>query len=139
MSTYLTLIAVGNLGRDPEMKFTPSGSAVCNFSIAVNRQYNAPDGTQVKETTWLRCNVWGKAGEACNKILKKGQKVLIEGRLNPNPKTGGPRIWEGKDGPAASYEVTAMTVRFLERAGEAVHGDEEEGGYGGETEGDIPF
>jgi single-strand DNA-binding protein len=121
---YHTIIVVGNLGRDPEMRYTPTGTAVTNFSVATNRQYTAADGTQVKETIWFRVSAWGKQAETCNKYLKKGSKVLVEGRLTPDPKTGGPRIWQGKDGPAASFEISANTVRFLSsNTDENGHGD----------------
>ncbi len=108
------IIIVGNLGRDPEMRYTPSGQAVTNMSVATNRQYTASNGEQVKETIWFRVSVWGKQAEACNQYLKRGSKVLVTGRLNPDPATGGPRIWTRQDGTAgASFEVTAQTVRFL--------------------------
>jgi len=137
---YHTLIIVGNLGRDPEMRYTPSGQAVTNLSVATNRQYTGSDGNPVKETIWFRVSTWGKTAENCNQYLKKGSKVLIEGRLNPDPATGGPRMWTRQDGTsAASYEVTANTVRFLSTRGE------EEGAYaagepsGVANEDDIPF
>ncbi len=108
------IIIVGNLGRDPEMRYTPTGQAVTNLSVATNRQYTASNGEQVKETIWFRVSVWGKQAEACNQYLRRGSKVLITGRLNPDPATGGPRIWTRQDGTAgASFEVTAQTVRFL--------------------------
>lgn len=116
---YHTIIVVGNLGRDPEMRYTQGGSAVTNFSVATNRQYTASDGTQVKETIWFRISTWGKQAEICNQYLKKGSKVLIEGRLVPDAATGGPRIWNRQDGTsAASFEVNASTVRFLSARGE---------------------
>lgn len=111
---YHTLIIVGNVGRDPEMRYTPSGQAVTSFSVATNRQYNDSSGEQVKETIWFRVSTWGKQAEACNLYIKKGSKVLVEGRLNPDKETGGPRVFEKNDGTqGASYEVTASTVRFL--------------------------
>ena len=110
---YHTIILVGNLGRDPEMRYTPSGQAVTNFSVATNRQYTSSDGTQVKETIWFRVSSWGKTAEVCNQYLRKGSKVLVEGRLVPDPNTGGPRVWQGQNGPGASFEVSASTVRFL--------------------------
>ena len=136
---YHTITIVGNLGRDPEMRYTPSGQAVTNFSVAANRQYTGSDGVPVKETIWFRVSTWGKQAEICNQYLKKGQKVLIEGRLVPDAATGGPRIWNRQDGtPAAQFEVSASTVRFL-----SVRGEEEselpagEPALGGEE--DIPF
>lgn len=111
---YQKLVIVGNLGRDPEMRYTPSGQAVTNISVATNRQYTANSGERVKETTWFRVSVWGKQAETVNQYLKKGSKVLVEGRLTQDPATGGPRIWTGQDGsPRASFEMTAQTVRFL--------------------------
>ncbi len=111
---YQKIIIVGNLGRDPEMRYTPSGQAVTNLSVATNRQYTSNSGERVKETTWFRVSVWGKQAETTNQYLRKGSKVLIEGRLNQDPATGGPRIWTGQDGaPRASFEITAQTVRFL--------------------------
>ena len=137
---YHTIIIVGNLGRDPEMRYTPSGQAVTNFNVATNRQYTGSDGNQVKETIWFRVSTWGKQAETCNQYLRKGSKVLIEGRLTPDPSTGGPRLWQRQDGTtSASFEVSASTVRFLSSRGE------DEGSYpAGESHlvsepDDIPF
>jgi len=139
---YHTIIVVGNLGRDPEMRYTPSGQAVTNFNVATNRQYTGSDGQQVKETTWFRVSVWGKQAESSNQYLKKGSKVLIEGRLVADPATGGPRVWQGQKGPGASFEISASTVRFLSSRGETEESayTAGEGGQGAESEGsDIPF
>jgi len=117
---YHTIIIVGNLGRDPEVRYTPSGQPVTSFSVATNRQYTNNAGETIKETLWFRVSAWGKTAEVCNQYLKKGSKVLVEGRLMADPATGGPRIWTGQDGAArASFEVTANTVRFLSSRGEA--------------------
>jgi single-strand DNA-binding protein len=111
---YHTIIIAGNVGRDPEMRYTPSGQPVTNFSVATNRQYTNNNGELVKETIWFRITTWGKTAETCNQYVKKGSKVLVEGRLNADATTGGPRLWTGQDGTArASFEVTANTVRFL--------------------------
>jgi single-strand DNA-binding protein len=111
---FQTIVIVGNVGRDPEMRYTPSGQAVTSFSVATNRQYTNNNGETVKETIWFRVSAWGKTGEICNQYLKKGSKVLVEGRLTADPATGGPRVWTGQDGsPRASFEVSAGTVRFL--------------------------
>jgi len=135
---YHTIIVVGNVGRDPEMRYTPGGQAVTNFNVATNREYTASDGTKVKETIWFRVSAWGKSAEVCNQYLRKGSKVLVEGRLVPDPKTGGPRVWTGQNGPGANFEISANTVRFLSSRGE------DEGGPGsGEASGEpgeeIPF
>src|SRR4030066_282814 len=120
---YHTIIIVGNLGRDPEMRYTPSGQAVTNFNVATNRQYTDSSGQQVKETIWFRVSTWGKQAETCNQYLKKGNKVLVEGRLVPDQATGGPRVWTRQDGTAtASFEVSANTVGFLTSRGEAEAG-----------------
>jgi single-strand DNA-binding protein len=140
---YHTIIIVGNLGKDPEMRYVPSGQAVTSFPVATNRQYTSSNGERVKETTWFRISAWGKQAEVCNQYLRKGSKVLIEGRLNPDKDSGGPRVWE-KDGRyGASYEITAQTVRFLSSRGEYDSG----GGSDGQMdagdmlppEDDIPF
>jgi single-strand DNA-binding protein len=111
---YQKIIIAGNLGRDPEMRYTPSGQAVTNFSVATNRQYTASDGQLVKETTWFRISAWGKLAETCNQYLRRGSKVLVEGRLNADPASGGPRVYTRQDGSVgSSFEITADTIRFL--------------------------
>jgi single-strand DNA-binding protein len=111
---YQKIIIAGNLGRDPEMRYTQSGQAVTNFSVATNRQYTASDGQLVKETIWFRVSAWGKLAETCNQYLRRGSKVLVEGRLNADAQTGGPRVYTRQDGTCgASFEITAGTVRFL--------------------------
>ncbi len=112
---YQRIVLVGNLGRDPEMRYTPNGTPVTSFSVATNRKYTASDGQMKDETLWFRISVWGKQAETCNQYLTKGQKVLVEGSL-VGDENGGPRIWTGQDGkPRASFEVRAQTVRFLGR------------------------
>lgn len=118
--SYQKIILTGNLGRDPEMRYTPSGQAVTSFSVAVNETYTNTNGEKVKKTIWFRISAWGRQAEICNQYLKKGQMVLVEGRMNADASTGGPRIWTKQDGTAgASFEVTASTVRFLSSRGEA--------------------
>jgi single-strand DNA-binding protein len=142
---FQTIILAGNLGRDPEMRYTPSGQAVTSFSVATNRQWTNSNGELIKETVWFRVSAWGKMAETCNQYLKKGSKVLVEGRLTADSTSGGPRIWTGQDGqPRASFEVSAQTVRFLSSRGDG--GDQgssatpaEEGGMGGEGDENIPF
>jgi single-strand DNA-binding protein len=115
---YHKIILVGNLGRDPEMRYTPSGSAVTNFSMATSEKWTSQDGQPQERTIWWRISVWGKAGEACKNFLKKGSKVFVEGRMNADS-NGNPRIWTKQDGSAgASFEVTALTVKFLSGRGD---------------------
>lgn len=121
---YSKVIIVGNLGKDAEMRYTPSGQAVTSFSVAASRQYTNNNGERVKETTWFRVSAWGKLADACSQ-LKKGAKVLVEGRLTGDPQTGNPRIWSGQDGtPHTSFEVSASTIRFLSPRTEAGHQEE---------------
>lgn len=139
---YHTMIIVGNVGKDPEMRYTPSGQAVTSFSVATNRKYTAGNGEQVSETIWFRISTWGKTAEICNQYVKKGSKVLIEGRLTPDKTTGGPRVWSRQDGTAgATFEVTASTVRFLGGSSDNDSGGNvpHEGGSELPPEDDIPF
>ncbi|HEY61338.1 MAG TPA: single-stranded DNA-binding protein [Anaerolineae bacterium] len=135
---YQRIIIVGNLGRDPEMRFMPSGQAVTNFSVATNRQYTASNGERVKETSWFRVSVWGKQAENVNKFLHRGSKVLIEGRLSPDPNTGGPRVYQRQDGSyGASFEIRANRVVFLTSRAED---ESTQGSYTEDAgEEDIPF
>lgn len=140
---FQKLIIVGNLGRDPEMRYMSDGTAVTNFSVATNRRWtDRSTGQPVNETTWFRVSVWGKQAEAANQYLSKGRRVLVEGRLRPDD-NGGPRTYTGNDGIVrASFEVHAESVQFLS-------GREDEGGYvpagdyqgsaAAQEEDDIPF
>lgn len=133
------IILVGNLGRDPEMRYTPSGQAVCNLNVATNRTWSR-DGEQQKETIWFRVTVWGRQAETVHQYLRKGRTVLIEGRMNPD-ENGNPRVWTGNDGqPRASFEITAQTVRFLGGRGESTDFEEDDSFLGGpQSEDEIPF
>jgi len=116
---YHKVILVGNLGRDPEMRYTPSGAAVTNFSMATSEKWTGQDGQPQERTIWWRVSVFGKSGEACNEYLKKGSKVLVEGRMNADPKTGNPRTFQRQDGTTGtSFEVTALAVKFLSSRGD---------------------
>jgi single-strand DNA-binding protein len=114
---YLSLQILGNLGKDPEMRFTPSGQPITSFSVATSHEYKTASGEKVKETIWIRVSAWGKLAEICNQYLAKGSKVFVEGRLTGDKDTGGPRIWNASDGtPKTSFEMTAQTVKFLSPA-----------------------
>lgn len=135
---YHNLILVGNVGKDAEMRYTPSGQAVTSFSVATNRQYTSGNGEAVKETIWFRATAWGKTAEICNEYVKKGMTVLIEGRLTPDKSTGGPRVWKKDNGEsAASFEVSINTIRFLSRKQAEQH--EQMQGAEIPPEDDIPF
>jgi single-strand DNA-binding protein len=146
---YQKIIVVGYLGRDPEMRYMPDGTAVTNFNMASSRRYNDRSGQQVDETTWFRVSVWGRQAESVNEYLSKGKQVLVEGRLRPDPNTGGPRLYTRQDGTmGSSFEISADTVRFIgSRDGTAGGGYSEEesfagapaGGSAAQEEDDIPF
>jgi len=126
---YQSLTIVGNLGRDPEMRFTPGGTPVTKLSVATNRKYTGADGQLVKETTWFNVSIFGKQAEACAQYLKKGSKVLVEGRLQGDKSTGGPRVWEKDGRHGASFDVQANSVTFMDSksdaTGDAPVGEEE--------------
>ncbi len=113
------LILIGNLGRDPEMRYTPQGTAVTQFQVATSRKWTDAQGALHEETAWFRCATFGKLAEVCNQYLAKGKKVYVEGQLVCDPKTGGPRVYQRRDDTAgASFEVRATLVRFLSPKGE---------------------
>ncbi len=115
---YQRLILVGNLGRDPEIRYATSGIPIANFPVATNHKWTDPEGRVQEETVWFRIAVYGKQAEACSQYLTKGQKVLVEGSLVADDK-GGPRVYSRKDGTfGASFEVRATAVRFLSNKGE---------------------
>ena len=104
------VMVIGNLGTDPEMRYTPSGSAVTNFSIASNRNYTTSDGERREETDWFNVVAWNQLAEQVNQYLTKGRRAYVEGRLRT-------RSWEGQDGQTRyRTEIIANTVLFLDRA-----------------------
>ena len=122
---YQKIILVGNLGRDPQMRYTPDGTPVTDFSIATNETWTGRDGQQQERTTWWRISAWRRQAETCNQYLSKGSRVLVEGRMNPDPETGSPRVYTRNDGTTgASYEVTAFLVKFMGGRGDATTGPE---------------
>ena len=118
---YQKVVIVGNLGGDPEMRYLANGTAVTNFSVATNRRWtDKASGEPREETTWFRVSVWGRQAETANEYLAKGRRVLVEGRLRPDPETGRPRVFTRKDGTVgASFDLTASDVRFLGSRDEA--------------------
>jgi single-strand DNA-binding protein len=116
---YHKITLIGNLGRDPEMRYTPSGQAVSNFSMATTEKWTGQDGQLQERTIWWRVSAFGKQAETINQYLKKGSKVYVEGRMQADPKSGGPRIYQRQDGSAgSSFEVNASTIKFLSSKGE---------------------
>jgi single-strand DNA-binding protein len=107
MASINKVILIGNLGRDPELKYTQAGQAVCNFSIATTEKWKGKDGQMQEKTEWHRIVAWGKTGELCSQYLSKGRPVYIEGRLQT-------RDWEDKDGnKRQTTEINANSVQFL--------------------------
>jgi single-strand DNA-binding protein len=128
MASLNKIMLIGNVGSDPEMRYTPNGKAVTSFRMATNRRYTTPSGESKEETEWFRVSVWGKQAESCNQFLSKGKRVYVEGRLRS-------QNWEGQDGQMrTSLEVSANRVIFLDRA--ASTSLPEEGGLEPE---DLPF
>ncbi len=109
-------IIVGNLGRDPEMRTTQSGTQVANFSVATSRSYNDRDGNRQEETEWHRVVAFGRLAEICGQYLRKGKQVYIEGRLQT-------RSWEDQNGQKRyTTEIVAQEMQMLGRAGDAPAG-----------------
>lgn len=107
---------IGNVGREPEMRFTPSGQAVTNFSVGVNEKYTTSSGEKVSKTIWFRVTTWGKLAEITNQYVVKGMKVFVSGKLNAAD-DGNPRTYQDKQGNVrANFEVTAHDVEFLSRS-----------------------
>jgi len=141
--TWHQTIVVGNLGGDPELKYMQSGSAVCNFSVAVSERWKDRQTNENREkTTWYRVAVWGPQAESCNQYLQKGSQVMVTGNVSA-------RGYMNNNGEAAaSLDLTARDVRFLSRGGNAGQGGQ--GNSGGDdyasnygeppsTVDDIPF
>lgn len=107
MASFNKVLLMGNLTRDPELRYTPSGAAVASFSVAVNRVYKLPSGEKKEEVSFIRIVVWGRMAETCGEYLKKGSPVFVEGRLQS-------RSWDTPDGQKRSVvEVVALNVQFL--------------------------
>ncbi len=104
----------GNLTREPEMRYLADGTAVTNISVAANRSWNDPTtGEKKQDTTWVRCSVWGKMAEPANQYLVRGQQVIVRGRLQSDPQTGHPRLYQRSDGTmAASFEVRVFNLDY---------------------------
>jgi len=101
------IIVIGNLGRDPEMRYTPNGQSVTSFSVASNRRYTTGEGEQREETEWFNVSAWGRLADLCNQYLSKGRQVYVEGRLRS-------RSYQGQDGQMRHVNDISLTdVQFL--------------------------
>jgi single-strand DNA-binding protein len=113
--SFNKIIVVGNLGRDPELRYTPQGTAVCSFTMATNERRKGQAGEPQDVTTWFRVTVWGKQAETVSKYLTKGRNVYVEGRLHVGE-------WSDKEGKQRyTLEVNATDVRFID-GGQGVEG-----------------
>ncbi len=115
------VILIGNIGADPELRYTPSGTAVTNFNLATNENWTDSSGERQERTEWHRIVVWGRLAEICNQYLRKGSKVYIEGRLQT-------RSWEGQDGVKRyTTEVVARDMQMLDSREDVGAGEMEAG------------
>ncbi len=120
MASINKVILIGNLGRDPELRYTQGGSAVTNFTLATNEKWKDKEGNAQERTEWHRIVVWGRSAENCAQYLQKGSSVFVEGRLQT-------REWEDKEGNKRNTtEINALSVQFLSGRGGG------SGGGGGE-------
>lgn len=132
MAGYQHTIIIGNVGRDPELRYTQQGVAVCDFSVAVSRRWTDRNtNEQREETTWFRVSAWRALAETVSQYVHKGMQVMVTGRISAS-------AFMGQDGqPRASLDLTAQEIQFLGRRGEPGEGGVE-GGYPTEPE-DLPF
>ena len=117
------MLVIGNVGTDPELRYTPNGNPVTTFRLATSRSYNAPDGDRKQETEWFTVVAWNALAEQCNQYLSKGRRAYVEGRLKSS-------TWQGQDGQSRfRNEIVASRIIFLDRlssqegSGESVVGD----------------
>jgi len=107
MASINKVILIGNLGRDPEVRYTPGGTAVANFTIATTENWTNKDGEKESHTEWHRIVAWGRLGEICGEYLSKGKQVYIEGRIRTNE-------WEDQEGnKRQNKEIVALTMQML--------------------------
>ena len=111
MVGFNRIMIIGNLGTDPEMRYTPNGNPVTSFRVATTRAYNTQDGERHQDTEWFTVVTWNQLAEQCNQYLSKGRKTFVEGRLHSHQ-------WEGQDGQSRfRNEIIANRVLFLDRPG----------------------
>ena len=141
MASVNKIIIIGNLGSEPEMRFTPNGNPVTSFSVATNWRYTTAQGERKEETQWFTVVTWNRLAEQCNQFLTKGRLVYAEGRLRT-------RSWDGQDGQKHfRNEIIANKVTFLDKQAVAPLPEEkaevaeatEEGGAGELEPEDVPF
>jgi len=103
-----SFVGIGRLTRDPELRYTPSGKAVCKFGLAINRNYRNQEGNNVEDTLFINVSAWGRQAEHCSQFLKKGRRVAVNGELKSNN-------WQDREGnKRVTYEINARSVQFLD-------------------------
>ena len=134
MASLNKVMIIGNLGSEPEMRFTPNGKPVTTFRVATNRAYTTPEGERKEETEWFTVVAWNKLAEQCNQFLTKGRLIYAEGRLHT-------RTWESTEGQKHyRTEIIANRVTFLDRQASMLPEDKiDEAGIGELEPEDIPF
>jgi len=134
MASLNKVMIIGNLGSEPEMRFTPNGNPVTSFRVATNRIYKTAEGERKTETEWFSVVAWNKLAEQCNQYLSKGRLVYVEGRLHTS-------TWEGQDGQKHyRTEIIANQIVFLPQAAGTVSEDRSEEAVAGDLDAeDIPF
>ncbi len=126
------VMIIGNVGTDPEMRFTPNGNPVTSFRIATGRSYTTPEGERKQETEWFDVVTWNRLAETCNQFLAKGRRAYVEGRLRT-------RTWDGQDGQKHTrLEIIANQVIFLDKTAPASLPEEGGPAAEGDSE-DLPF
>ena len=127
MASYNQVILMGNLTKDPELRYIPSGAAVCNFGLAVNKKYTDSQGGKQEDVTFIDVVCWNKLAEACAEYLHKGSPAFVEGRLKQNS-------WETEDGGKRyKHEIVARSVQFLSN-GKPGQDEDKDG-----NDDDVPF
>jgi single-strand DNA-binding protein len=136
MGSVNKVIIIGNLGADPELRYTATGTAVANFNVATKDNWTGKDGSKEEKTEWHRIVAWGRLGEICGEYLSKGKQVYIEGKLRT-------RSWEDRDGNKRyTTEIMAQTMQMLGSAGDRGAADRDFGSKefgGGDPQGGGPF
>ena len=122
MANLNKVILIGNLTRDPELRYTPQGSAICDMGLAINRQYTTNDGVKKEEVCFVDITAWGRQAETCNRFIKKGSQIFVEGRLKLDS-------WQDKETGKnrSKLNVVAERIQFLSGSGAGRQPDEAEG------------
>ena len=119
MANLNKVLLIGNLTRDPELRYTPQGSAICDLGLAINRQYTTNDGVKKEEVCFIDITAWGRQAETCNRFVKKGSQIFVEGRLKLDS-------WQDKETGKnrSKINVVAERIQFLSGSGVGKHQDD---------------